>query len=109
VREIERDGDGARAFGGKPFVAEVAIGAESDAAEGQVVVELAEARLEFGAFDAHPKIADTDGQEFFVFERGPCLRSRNGRGRCGGRGCNWGCRRFLLSRDFHLYILTVQA
>jgi len=70
VGEIERDGDGAGALGGKPFVAEVAIGAEGNAAEREILVKLAEARLELGAFDADAKIADADGEEFFVSERG---------------------------------------
>ncbi len=78
VREIKRNGDGAGALGGKPFVAEIAIGAEGDAAQREVVVKLAEARFEFGAFDAHAEIADADGQEFFVPERGPRRRSRGG-------------------------------
>ena len=86
---------------------EVAIGAEGDAAQGEVVVKLAEARLEFGAFDTHAEIADADGEQFFVFERGPCGSGRQGRGRGSGTG-----RRRKgggIRRDFHLSILTRRA
>ena len=60
MREIERDGDGGSAFGGEPFVAQVAIGTEGDAARGEVVVKLADARLELAAFDADAEIADAN-------------------------------------------------
>jgi len=51
VREIERDGDGTRSLRRKPFVAEIAIGPEGDAAEGEIVVKLVKSRLELGAFN----------------------------------------------------------
>ncbi len=86
VRQIERDGDRARALRGEPLVAQVAIGPECDTAQREVVVKLAEARFELGAFDADAEIADADGQEFFVTERGP--RRRSWRGRRGGRYCS---------------------
>jgi len=104
VREVEREGDGGGAGGGEPFVAEVAIGAEGDAAEGEFVVELAEAGLEFGAFDANAEVAYAEGEEFLVFERDPSWRSGGGCGR-RRRGREGGG----LRRDFHFFIVTLRA
>ncbi len=51
MREIERDRDGRNAGGREPLVAQVADGTERDAARGQFVVELRDARLQFAARD----------------------------------------------------------
>ena len=69
--EIEGDGDGGDALRGKPFVAKVAIGAEGDAARDEFGVKLLDARLEFAAFDAEIEIAETEAEEFVVFEGDP--------------------------------------
>ena len=66
VREIERNRDRAGTLRRKPFVAEIAIGPQRNPAQRELVVKLPQPRLEFGAFDAHPQIADADREKFFV-------------------------------------------
>ena len=65
--EVERDGDGGYSLRGKPFIAQVAIGLESDAARPEFTVKLLDAWFKLAAFDSKIEIADAEGEQFLVF------------------------------------------
>ncbi len=60
VSQIERDGNGGDAIGRKPFIAEVAIRAQTYSPCGELVGNLPDARLELTSLDGDTEIANTE-------------------------------------------------
>ncbi len=71
VRQIERNRDGGHAFRREPFVAQIAGGAEVEAARGQFLVELRHTGFQLASGDGHTQIANAPFEQLVVLESYP--------------------------------------
>ena len=88
VGQVERDGEAGHAVRAEPFPGQPGVGAELQAAAGQLGPELVQVRLERAALEGHPQVAHADVEQALVVVGGPeRLAAAGGRGtRRTGRG-----------------------
>ena len=71
VGEVERDRDGRLALRAEPFVAEIAGGADGQAARLELAIEARHAAFERAPLDPHREVADAQGKELLVSQGDP--------------------------------------
>ena len=71
MRQIKGNGNGRHTFRREPLITQIAIRPQGDTTRGKLAVELLDPGIHLAVLDPNTEIADTEREQFLIFERLP--------------------------------------